>query len=73
MIEEENIHKIERVKGSRIVDNDTGYHLDIGVKSEHEHGAKSQFIKKEMVDTLDIQLREKSESIRQGKLHNQYL
>lgn len=61
MFDEQNIQKIEANRSSRINDFDTGYHLDIGMQSDREHKEKTQQFKKEMMDTLDLQLKEKSE------------
>ena len=53
--------KSDMARNSRVDDKDTGYHLDIGGQSEREHREKEERFKKDMMDTLDRQLREKSE------------
>lgn len=46
-------------RSSRINDRDTGYHLDIGHKSEMDRKRNSENIKKDVLDTLDQQLKKK--------------
>jgi hypothetical protein len=71
--DEQNIHKIEAARSSRVNDFDTGYHLDIGMQSEREHKEKTVHYKKEMMDTLDMQLKEKTEEMKKNKLKNQQI
>ena len=52
-------------------DGDTGYHLEIGVQSQKEHKEKSELFRKDMMDTLDMQLRQKDEQQKKTKLKNQ--
>ena len=40
LVEEENMHQLEYMKNSRNRSGDSGYHLDIGVKSEQERKEK---------------------------------
>jgi hypothetical protein len=47
--------------------------LEIGLQSEREHKEKSQHFKKEMMDTLDIQLKEKTEEAKINRLRNQQI
>lgn len=56
-VDSENIHKVEEGRNSRLRDGDTGYHLEIGMKSEVDHKVKADHFRKEMMDTLDLQLR----------------
>lgn len=55
-VEEENLHQLEYMRNSRNRNGDSGYHLDIGVKSEIERKEKGQMHMKDMLDTLDRQL-----------------
>jgi hypothetical protein len=51
-----NNYKLEESR-QRMKDGDTGYHLEIGVQSELEHKNKSNQFRKDMMDTLDLQLK----------------
>ena len=70
IIQEQNIQKIEGNRSSRVNDFDTGYHLDIGMQSQRQHKQKSEHFKKEMMDTLDLQLKEKTEEMKKNKEKN---
>ena len=67
-VDEQNVNKFEN--RSRVRDGDSGYHLEIGVKSEKDHIEKSQHFRKEMMDTLDIQLRQKSQEQKYNQMQN---
>lgn len=43
------------------------------MQSERERKEKSQHFKKEMMDTLDLQLKEKSEEAKKNRLRNQQI
>lgn len=64
-VDQQNISKLQN--RSRIRDGDTGYHLEIGVRSQKQHIQKASQFRKEMMDTLDIQLRQKSEEQKNNK------
>jgi hypothetical protein len=70
-VDEQNGHKLGN--RSRIHDGDTGYHLEIGVQSEKEHEQKASRFRREMMDTLDIQLKQKDEEQKMSKIRNQEL
>lgn len=72
-IEHENQYKVERQKNSRVKSKDTGYHLEIGVQSEQEHKDKSAHFRREMMDTLDVQLRQKEVETRRAKEMNRQM
>lgn len=55
------------MRNSRGKDNDPGYHLDIGLKSEIERRNMEEYHKKQMLDTLDKQLQIKAEEKRQQR------
>ena len=67
------MHNFEHSKMYKRKDYDTGYHLDIGMKSEQEHKEKTEYFKKNMMDTLDIQLKEKTEEAKRNKMINQQI
>jgi len=58
---------------SRLKDGDTGYHLDIGIKSELEHKEKEEKFRRDMMDTLDIQLKQKDIEQKMNKMRNMEL
>lgn len=43
------------------------------MQSDREHKEKTQIFKKEMMDTLDLQLKEKSEEAKKNRLKNQQI
>ena len=55
-IEYENQYHLDQMRNSRNRDGDSGYHLDIGVRSEYERRKREEKNKKEMMDTLDKQI-----------------
>lgn len=72
-IDEENQTSLLKIKDSRVRDHDSGYHLDIGIKSEVEHKRKDEHHKKEMLDTLDQQVKIKAEEKKFQQMYNLHL
>ena len=72
-IDAENQTSILKMNNSRAKDYDSGYHLDIGLKSEAEHKQKDQHHKKEMLDTLDQQVKIKAEEKKFQQMYNLHL
>lgn len=61
LVEEENQYNLDHMRNSRGKDKDSGYHLDIGLKSQIQRKNIEEYQKKVMLDTLDRQLQIKAE------------